>query len=60
MDIFIGITLFIWFQERLVQGADACVMRVHSCEGVRGEGQPFHRTLIRKVKVIDAGSSHQI
>lgn len=31
MDIFISITLFIWFQEGLVQGADASVMRAHSC-----------------------------
>lgn len=39
MDIFIGITLFIWFQERLVQGADACVMGAHPCEGVEGQGK---------------------
>lgn len=57
MDTFIGITLFIWFQGRLVQGADASVMRAHSSEGVGKSGRPFGGSLIRKDHIIDVGSA---
>ena len=60
MDIFISITLFIWFRERLVQGADACVMRAHSCRESEERGSLFRGTLIRKAEVINVGSSRLI